>query len=119
MGACYDVELKLNVKDEDLLKKLMNKYIDENNGFVVFNLEERDRNNLVDLVKIFITDRCFSVNGDVYESSFEASYGWESVMTESFEEYAEALEDGSYIIIWPDNDYDKIIVKNGKAKWIH
>ena len=116
MGACYDVELKLKPKDENQLKQMMNEFINESEH-IIFDLENKDRNNLEDLVKIFITDRGFYFDGKVYSTSFDACYGWEAVMTDSFEYYSKALKDGSYIKIWPDNGCEKLTVRNGEVVW--
>ena len=50
-----------------------------------------------------------------YENGFDASYGWESVMMEMFELIAPYLADGSELYIYPDNDYDHLLIKNGKC----
>ena len=54
-----------------------------------------------------------------YSNAFNASYGWEVVMIEMFETITPFLEDGSELLIYPDSDYDKLIVKNGKCIQVH
>lgn len=56
---------------------------------------------------------------DGFYSDFDACYGWESVMTSCFAAMAPCLEDGSWLRIYPDNDYDLLKVENGTAVWIH
>jgi hypothetical protein len=50
-------------------------------------------------------------------ADFDASYGWESVMMEAFEDISPFLEDGSFIKIWPDYGCDYGIVENGTCVW--
>lgn len=120
MGQTYDVYCTLKPKNESETIRLMNEYIDQNEGKgVIFSLENSDRETLEGLMKIFITDRQFQVeeqpNGIKYSSGFDASYGWETVMLEMFKYISESLEDKSEIVIYPDSGRDRIIIKNGKA----
>ena len=120
MGQTYDVYCTLKSKNESETIRLMNEYIDQNEGKgVIFSLENSDRETLEGLMKIFITDRQFQVeerlNGIKYSSGFDASYGWETVMLEMFKYISESLEDESEIVIYPDSGRDRIIIKNGKA----
>ena len=118
MGQCYDVTYDLKVKDRDGLIESMNKYIDETNGVRVnWSLERGDRDTLLGLMKILITDNYFDCEGDCYSSAFDASYGWECVMLEMFEQMAPYLKNGSYCEVWPDSGRDYGVVKNGKVKW--
>ena len=51
-------------------------------------------------------------------AGFDASYGWENVMMEAFEDIAPFIEEGSEIKIYPDSGLDHGVVENGKVKWI-
>ena len=123
MGASFSVELKLMPKDEAETIKAINDFIDDmtERKCARFWLEETDRNNLEDLVKVIITDRSYERKGDLYMTDFDASYGWESVMTSFFLEIGPTLEDGSSlrVYVWDADDEDYIEVQNGKAEWIH
>jgi hypothetical protein len=55
----------------------------------------------------------------VYENSFNASYGWERVMLEMFEVMVSYMEDKSTILIYADNGYDELVVKNGMCVQIY
>jgi hypothetical protein len=55
----------------------------------------------------------------IYESYFNASYGWERIMMDWFEVLAPFLANGSQMLIYPDEDYDKLVIKNGKCVQIH
>lgn len=123
MGASYSVELKLMPKDEAETIKAINAYIDETSedGYVVYSLDGKDRNSLEDLVKVIITDRSYERKGDLYMTDFDASYGWESVMTSFFLEIGPTLEDGSSlrVYVWDADDEDYLEVKEGETEWIH
>ena len=58
-------------------------------------------------------------NPEIYENDFNASYGWERIMMEWFEVLAPFLANGSQMLIYPDEDYDKLVIKNGKCVQIH
>ena len=131
MGACYDVTLKVKVLDEKGAIKALNEHI-ENDTRTYYSLDEYAKEGITtetfnDLMRIFLAgwkgqevkiSKC-SNGFTVYENSFNASYGWESVMMEMFETLTPFLEDGSKLIIYPDSDYDELIVENGKCVQIH
>lgn len=48
---------------------------------------------------------------------FNASYGWESIMMEAFEDIAPYLQDGVELNIDVDEGVDHAIVKDGRAVW--
>lgn len=118
MGQCYDVELKLKIKDIDSLKDNINKYIDDNQGKGIrFTLDGLDRTKLSDLVRIFLTKRGMTiVNKFEYISSFDASYGWESVLDNFFRIMVPNLNDGSYMIVDIDLGHWKDYVEKGEFK---
>ena len=119
MGQCYSVYLRLRPKDESSLMAAMQRYISEHHGKDVrFNLSH-GTDSLEALVKTMITDSGFACAGEFYEAHFDASYGWERVMMEMFRAIAPELKDRSELLIWPDEDYDHLIVKNGKAIQTH
>ena len=120
MGQGYSVRMKLRPKDESALAQLMSRYISDNDGKGMrFPEEAHKAVTLEDHVKVMITDRGYAHEGDVYESTFDASYGWESVMTDMFQSVAPMLEDGSELLVYPDEDYDHITVQDGAAVWLH
>lgn len=116
MGQTYDVYLKLNIDSEDGIKKVLQKYIDDNQAHkAIFDVIDRDLNNFDDLIQVFITNRGYEKKGEYeYQSGFDASYGWESILYEFFEIMTPYLKDGSYILVYPDSGHTKIVAKNGK-----
>ena len=130
MGACYSVTLKVKVLDEKGAIKALNEHI-KNDERTYYNLEEYETRSITtetfdDLMKIFLADyprqEVTITQAKVYrwyENDFNASYGWESVMMEMFETISPYVKDGSELLIYPDSDYDKLIVKNGKCVQIH
>ena len=81
-----------------------------------------DFDNIWDLMSVFFCGwgqkLKETANADWLYSGFDASYGWESVMTDAFEKIAPFLEEGSEIKIYPDSGCDHGIVENGKVNWL-
>ena len=127
MGAVYSVELTMGAKAEntDNIIEAVNTVF-ENYGIEHF---KKDVNTIEDVIKtVFVAKSNMSnltvINKGTYDeynfnSDFDASYSWEGVMIASFEAMAKYLEDESRLIIYPDNDYDEYVVKNGKAVFVH
>lgn len=130
MGACYSVELKVKVLDEQGAIKALQKHI-ETDKRTDYSLEAYAKQGVTtetfdDLMRIFLAgwkgqEVNIDVNGEftTYSNDFNASYGWESVMMEMFETLAHYIKDGSELLIYPDSDYDKLVVQNGKCVQIH
>ena len=123
MSACYSVNVELRVKEgceEKVIETLQNKIKRAEKEHVDYGLKEIP-NTLKELLGVFFVE-----HQDMYEyrrvgnwhmvnSGFNASYGWESVMLSMFEEIAPYLDNKSELLIYPDSDYDKVIIKDGKA----
>lgn len=138
MGQCYDVNLKVRFKDKDGAKKaLQNKIARAEEEKVSYNLPSHgdrrfDTDDLWDLMALFFGgwDGRFHKQDDWEKnhemrkegvwiwSGFDASYGWEGVMMDAFDEIAPFLEEESEIKIYPDSGVDHGIVVNGKAAWL-
>ena len=129
MGACYSVELKVNVLDMLGAIKALNEHI-VNDTSADYGLEEYAAKGITTetfdgLMKILLADHQQKVyigqagKFVVYENAFNASYGWERIMMEWFEVLAPFLANGSQMLIYPDEDYDKLVIKNGKCVQIH
>lgn len=116
MGQTYDVYLKLNIDSEDEIKRALRKYINENNGtWVRFDLDGKDLDDFDQLMQVFITDRGYQKYGDYdYQSGFDASYGWESILYKFFEVMTPYLKNDSYILVYPDSGHTKITAKDGE-----
>ena len=124
MGQTYSVYLQLRIKDADGLKKALTDKIargeEERTNYSLEHYQSIgvDTNTLEGLLQVFFGGWNAGLNeyslGD-FTSDFDASYGWESVMMETFDAMAPFLEDGSCLKIYPDTSYDLQVVENGKA----
>ena len=131
MGACYDVRLKVKLEDENAAILVLNKHIG-NDVRTDYSLSQYSEQGVITetyngLMRIFLADRkgqelkIREEDGGfvAYENSFNASYGWKSVLVEMFEKLSSYLEDGSFILIYADNDYDELVVRNGTCVQMH
>lgn len=115
MGQCYSVTYKLNPKTtEDEIVKRLNNYIDdeENTGRTHWNYDDcLDRNSLDELMKLLIPPRAIYKRDDGYYSGdFDASYGWFDLMYTAFKKMIPALDEDSYVEIYPDSGCYKLEV---------
>ena len=129
MGACYSVCLKVNFIDEEGAVKALNEHM-TNDTRANYSLEEyinigATPDSFDGLMKILLAEAQRKVDiyehgrFKVYENDFDASYGWEGVMMDWFNVLAPFLKNGSELLIYPDNGYDKLVIKNGKCVQIH
>lgn len=131
MGQCYSVYLKVRFNDEEGAKKELRKKIsmgrEEHICYDIEGLVGRyhfDLDDTRDILSVFFSGwgcrlRDDSTHDGVLSSDFNACYGWEHVMIETFSIIAPFMDDGSWMKIFPDSDYDHLVVKDGKAEWIH
>lgn len=129
MGMCYYVTGYLKTHNQLELINKINQFIDEySQGKAVFNTEDLNRADLVDLTKIIFTksaeteiipagiSKCLEGIGGVrFTSKFDASYGWETVMLELFKYVSAELTDGSELYVYPDSGYTHLAIANGKV----
>lgn len=126
MGQCYSVTFKFKVKDYDGALRSVKAFIANNNAnFHIdeFAQEGVDVKTFNGLMRVILAGwKCNqweeSIDGrgrSVFSNSFDASYGWESVMIDAFIAVAPYLADNSYIKIYPDSGVDYWIVRGGKA----
>lgn len=129
MGACYSVTVKVNLIDEVGAIKALNDHIENDTG-TRYNLEKYAASGITTetfdgLMKILLADAQQELSitkkrkYTTYDSCFNASYGWEGVMIEWFHVLAPFLADRSEMLIYPDEDYDKLVIRNGKCVQIH
>ena len=125
MGACYSVVVKVNVIDAPGAIKALNEHI-ANDTSADYSLDKCAEQGVTtetfdDLMRILLADnqQKVSIHNQgkfvIYENDFNASYGWERVMMEWFEVLTPFLANGSQMLIYPDEDYDKLVIKNGKC----
>lgn len=128
MGACYSVYLKVDLIDEEGAIKALNEHMAK--GGADYSLEEYAHigatpDTFDGLMKILFAEAQRKVDifdygrFRIYENDFDASYGWEGVMMDWFHVLAPFLKNGSELIIYPDNGYDKLVIRNGKCVQIH
>lgn len=122
MGQTYSVYLKVEFKDKEGAKNALFKKIarakEEHTDYGLEHFKELGigTDSIEDLLKIIFG----GWDGKLVDgqAGFDASYGWEQVMMDSFTIMAPFLEDGSEIKIYPDSGLDRAIVKDGKADWV-
>lgn len=126
MGQTYSVYLKVRFNDEQGAVKALRGRLQESNDLARLASENGlDYGTIDGLLRHFFADWerghkwTPTTDPDVLCGNFDASYSWESVMIEAFQILAPYLEDGSSIKIYPDSDYDHLVVKGGEAQWIH
>ena len=129
MGATYSVSMKVKVTDEkgaiEALKEKIRTDISTDYGLEEFSKRGVTTESFDDLIRIFLAGLndidIADCGNDVkeYTNDFDASYGWEGVLMEMFSVLAPFLEDNSRLLIYPDSDYDELIVKDGKSVQIH
>lgn len=108
MGSVYSIYSQMKFKDKNKAIKILQAKISRGKeehtdyGLDTYRKSENlDINDIDDLIAVFIgIGRMFDVANDdngwtTYSNGFDATYGWESVMMEMFEELAPVLEDGS------------------------
>ena len=129
MGACYSVNVKVNLIDEIGAINALNKHIKKDKG-VNYSLDRyaeigATTDTFDGLMKILLAEVQSKVSivkkrkYAYYDNCFCASYGWEYIMIDWFKVIAPYLADGSQMLIYPDEDYDKLVIKNGKCVQIH
>lgn len=124
MGACYSVILKVNLTNEDGAVKALNEHI-ANDTRTSYSIDKCKTDTFDDLMNLLLAGFRTNVityeegKFKYYESDFNASYGWEGVMMEWFEVMTPFLKDNSTLLIYPDSDYDELVIRNGKCVQIH
>ena len=127
MGACYSVTLRVNLSDEEGAIKALNEHMSKDSRtnyaldkYSAAGIEPTTFDGLMKIMLAALQHNVF-INSEgkyrVYENYFNASYGWEGVMSEWFEVLTPFLEDGSKIRIWPDSGCEEAVVKSGKCIW--
>ena len=128
MGQCYDVNLRVRFTDEKGAKNALFAKVGRwKQEHVIYDMQGLrmkgfDFDKIWDLMSVFFCgwgERLVETADKKWlYSGFDASYGWEHVMMDAFEDIAPFLEEGSEIKIYPDSGLDHGVVENGKVKWI-
>ena len=112
MGALYDIEVFLDCKNTDEVVRLAKEYAASAKKWAVISPFD----NFDEMLKAFFTKSVHKNADGVYVADFNGSYGWESVMLDMFESIAPALNDGSWLKVWPDHGMDLMKVVNGRIE---
>lgn len=120
MGAVYDVELNLKYRSAQDVVDATRNFVDNFGESASFS--DTDFTDIRGALECIFTKRGLHINTltdttAICDSGFDASYGWETVMTDWFDYTAAVLEDGSEFKIFPDNGYYSGVVNNGKVNW--
>lgn len=127
MGQCYTTYLKVKFEDEQGAVKAVQKRL-EGQGVDIELLGREtglDYNTTDGILRHYYSNWenghkwTPTTDPEVLSGDFNASYSWESTMIEVFQLIAPFLQDGSELKIYPDSNYDYLVVKDGKAEWIH
>ena len=134
MGASYSVSVKMAFREKDSKQKAvlaLQRMMERTSGGVNYSLDKfaaegTGTDTFEDLLKIFLGGWKFwdpeikkGKKWLKYYCDFDASYSWESIMMEMFEEISPFLIDKSEMFIYPDSDYDHLVVKGGKCVQVH
>jgi hypothetical protein len=129
MGACYGVNIKVHLIDEAGAINALNKHMKKDKG-VSYSLDKYadigvTPDTFDGLMRILLAETQQKVTVvkkrkyTYYDNCFGASYGWEYIMIDWFKVLAPYLSDGSEMLIYPDEDYDKLVIRNGKCVQVH
>ena len=130
MGQCYSVTLTVALLDEKGAVEALNAHMraDKSAYYALELYAEQGiyTETFDDLMRIFLAGwkgQEVTIERDqeytYYSNDFHATYGWEPVMMKMFQVLTPFLKDGSELLIYPDDDYDRLIVKDGKCVQVH
>lgn len=137
MGACYTVRIKMRFtnqidKADEKAMAAMREYIKEHDGIDAdFNLRKFEDAGVGTTLFDDLLQICFGSTQNCtpemkmcrkwfrYYNDFDASYGWERIMIDIFSLMSPFLIDQSELYIYPDADYDHLVVRNGKCVQVH
>ena len=119
MGAVYSISGDLKYKSSSDIVAATKEFVASYNGA---RFSDTDFNDLKGALECIFTKRGLDINYETnksikFNSDFDASYGWESVMIDWFDEVATLLSDGSYLKIYPDSGVDYGVVSGGIVDW--
>ena len=104
MGQCYYVNAKFDIKDEEEFIREGRKIFEQP---YVAPIEESGKDTAEHLIETLLAkhQRGLAKEGNSYKSEFDGSYGWEAVMADFFKAVKGALNEGSYITVYPDSGH--------------
>ena len=122
MGQCYSVCANFKFKNDDSSSfcNAVKRIVNEMDGQYC-NFESHDDHIFetpFGCFQLIATTRGSYISEfGLYESEFDASYSWEWVMQNIFEEVMPVLDDGSWVEIRPDSGWELWVVNNGEVKY--
>ena len=123
MGQCYSVYAKLNFKNDDATSfcEAVKKSVEGLSDWANFgDYDDSDFDTPFGCFQIIATKRgSFIADNGEFVSDFDASYGWEGVMQDIFNEVMQVLDNGSRVMIYPDHGWERWTVRNGKVKYTY
>ncbi len=105
MGQTYYVELKLRYKDENDVIQAAKEYIESTNADYVKNYGYDSIDSVVKTILAAHQNMFEKIDEGQYCSSFDASYGWEDLLSEFYDSIRPYLKRGSKITVWPDSGH--------------
>ena len=103
MGQTYYVHAKFDIKDEAAFVREGRKTFER--PYVTPIAEDR-KDTAEHLIETLLAkhQKFFVKAGNSYRSEFDASYGWEAVLSDFFDRVRGTLNKGSYMKVYPDPD---------------
>ena len=123
MGQCYSVAIEGKIKDDALLVKLTNDYINQpGSNFSDDCWDKSDLTTAEGCIRAILAGDTQPEgyviqelkNGNkMYSNGFDACYSWENVLYRWFIAVASSFEDGTEIEVYPDDGRWIVRVENG------
>lgn len=105
MGQVYSVELVLKYKDEKAVIQAAKDFIESTNADYVKNYGYDSIDSVVKTILAAHQNMFEKIDEGQYCSSFDASCGWEVLLSEFYDSIRPYLKRGSKITVWPDNGH--------------
>ena len=105
MGVCYSVEILIKTTKEAELIDAVQRYMENAIGVIFKDTHEPD--SIENIARIFLADHqgMFNVNEDgSYSSRFNATYGWNEILSDWWCAMEPYLDGGSYMKVWKRPD---------------
>ena len=103
MGQVYSVELILKYKDEKAVIQAAKDFIESSNADFVKNYGYDSVDSVAKTVLVAHQNMFTKEDEGVYESDFNATYGWEGLLSEFYDALKPFLKRGSKITVCPDS----------------
>lgn len=124
MGQCYIITAEFKYPDarqEKIVKTLKDYILDRQaNSRADFNLDKYAAKGYTPdtwegVMTLLFTDRGTEISDHSISASFDASYGWFTVMVKAFESITHLLDDGSEMVMETDDGTYTYTISRGKV----